>query len=395
LPEKKEPPSASVLKLVTTLDQPRRILFGFNSSSKLREEIVRLTENHPKVFLIADSNFSKFQAFREIINSLDGLLIQVYDGVSGEPTIALAQEVIAECRKGDYNIVIGIGGGSSLDLAKFSSILYANEGEVTEYLNFDKTIIKNKPLPKILIPTTAGSGSEVSSFAVVIGEDKVKCFLQNSLAIADTAIIDPALTRTCPGKPTAASGADALGGAIEAILSKKASRLSDMYALEAIKLAMENLEEAVKYGEKNLSSRYNMSLAAFLAGIAVSSPAGTNISHCIAEIIGPKYGIPHGIAIGVTTPIAMRFNAPSLKEGIQKIARAIGVQEDQVISAVEKLLETIAIPNSFREFVPLEDIDSIAKFIVEKQQYSYLLPEINPRVLTHDNVRELLLEMCQ
>jgi alcohol dehydrogenase len=390
----KEIPSAAELKLVTALDQPKRILFGFNSSNKLKEEIERLSGNSPKVFLATDSNFSKLPAFHEIVDHLN-LPFHVYDKVTGEPTIALAKEVTTECRKGDYNIVVGIGGGSTLDLAKFSSILYTNEGEVTDYLNFDKSIIKSRPLEKILIPTTAGSGSEVSSFAVVIGEDRVKSFLQNPLVVADTAIIDPTLTVSCPSRATAASGADALGTAIEAVLSKKASELSDMYALEAIKLVMANLEEAVKNGEKNLTSRYYMSLAALFAGLAVSSPAGANISHCIAEIVGPKYRIPHGIAVGVTTPKAMSFNASSHKEGIGKIARALDVADNQAIGAIKKLFKEIGIPNSFREFVCAEDMDDMARFIVEKQQYSYLLPEINPRSLTYENVKELLLDMCR
>jgi alcohol dehydrogenase len=390
----KEAPSPSELKLITALDQPKRILFGLRSSNKLKGEIERLSENSPKVFLVTDSNFSNLPAFREIVDNLN-LSTHVYNKVSGEPTTALAKEVTTECRKGHYDIVVGIGGGSTLDLAKFSSILYTNEGEVTDYLNFDKSVIRNKPLPKILVPTTAGSGSEVSSFAVVIGEDRVKSFLQNPLVIADTAIIDPVLTLTCPSEPTAASGADVLGTAIEAVLSKKTSELSDMYALEAIKLVVGNLEEAVKNGERNLTSRYYMSLAALFAGLAVSTPAGANISHCIAEIIGPKYRIPHGIAVGVTTPKAMRFNASSHKKGIGKIARTMDVANNQVISAVEKLLEEIGIPNSFREFVPVEEIDGIARFIVEKQQYSYLLPEINPTTLTYENVKELLLDMFQ
>jgi alcohol dehydrogenase class IV len=391
-------------KQVVALDQPRRILFGLGSSKNLVEEIKRLSDS-PKVFLVTDSNFSKLSSFHEIMDHLDSTTVHVYNKIAGEPTIKLAEDVTVECRRGDYNIVVGIGGGSTLDLTKLSSVLYTNEGEVVDYLNFDKSIIRNKPLPKILIPTTAGSGSEVSSFAVVIGEDRVKTFLQNPLVIADTAIIDPILTISCPSKQTAASGADVLGTAIEAVLSKKASELSDMYALEAIKLVITNLEEAVKNGERNLAARYYMSLAALFAGLAVSTPAGANISHCIAEIVGPRYRIPHGMAVGVTTPHSMRFNGPSCKEGMIKIARVMNIDEhkkdhidnldDSAIGPIERLLQSIGIPNSFQNSVPFEDIDDIARFIIEKQQYSYHLPEINPRPLSFENVRELLMEMCQ
>ena len=148
-----------------------------------------------------------------------------------------------------------------------------------------------------------------------------------------------------------------------------------------------------------------MSLAALFAGLAVSTPAGANISHCIAEIVGPRYRIPHGMAVGVTTPHSMRFNGPSCKEGMIKIARVMNIDEhkkdhidnldDSAIGPIERLLQSIGIPNSFQNSVPFEDIDDIARFIIEKQQYSYHLPEINPRPLSFENVRELLMEMCQ
>ncbi len=386
-----------------SLDQPSRIIFGVGASNELAKEISQLVPGNAKVFLVHDRFLTKSDVLPKIVNSLNekGMGVQTYE-VAAEPTIETVSKMVESMRQGQFGCVVGIGGGSSLDTAKFASLLYANKGGVEDYLTSDPIRIE-KPLPKILMPTTAGTGSEVSSFAVAIGKDRVKRFLQGQVALADVALIDPTLALTCPKNVTAGSGMDALGTAIEAVLSKKATMLSDFLATSTIQLVAKNLRKAVTNGD-DIPARYNMAMAAMFSGLAVNTPAAVNISHCIAEVIGPMYRIPHGETVGITTPYGMEFNAPACEDGLVKIAEAIGLQNQGLASgqvakssveAVRQLCADIGIPSSFVGLgLSEQKLDEIANYIVSKQISAYGLSEINPVELGLDNVKMLLKRMC-
>jgi alcohol dehydrogenase class IV len=387
----------------SSLDQPSRVIFGLEAANQLPIEIRKLTGGEAKAFVVCDKFLASSNEFKTIIQSLNsnGIETEIFDKVDSEPKVEAVDAMISTMRGHDFTCVVGIGGGSALDRAKFAAVIYPNGGNAESYLTLEPHL-KKKPLPKILMPTTAGTGSEVSTFAVAIGRDRVKRFLQGHVALADVAIIDPNLTLSCPSKVTAGSGMDVLGTSIEAMLSKKATSMSDTLSLTAIRLVGKHLRRAVEVGS-DIHARYHMSLAAMYGGLAVNTPAACNISHCIAEILGPMLGVPHGIAVAITTPYGMSFNLPACKQKMMAIAEALAPAQnaspDQAaqiaIGAVNQLVKDIGLPSSFgHASLDHGKLDELANFILNTQQYAYDLPNINPMPLTFQNVRNLLAQVC-
>lgn len=387
-----------------SLDQPSRVIFGLDAANQLPIEIRKLTGGEAKSFVVCDRFLASSNEFKTIIQSLNsnGIGTETYDKVDSEPNVEAVDAMISAMSGHDFTCVVGIGGGSALDRAKFAAVIYPNGGTTESYLTLEPRL-QRKPLPKILMPTTAGTGSEVSTFAVAIGRDRVKRFLQGHVALADVAIIDPRLTLSCPSKVTAGSGMDALGTSIEAMLSRKATSMSDTLSLTAIRLVGRHLRRAVEVGS-DIHARYHMSLAAMYGGLAVNTPAACNISHCIAEILGPMLGVPHGMAVAITTPHGMSFNLPACKQKMMAIAEELttpaqNASSDQAaqiaIGAVNQLVKDIGLPSSFgHASLGNDKLDEVANFIVNTQQYVYDLPNINPVPLTFQNVRNLLTQVC-
>jgi len=387
------------------LNNVKRLVFGVNASKTIGLEIKRLIGKRAKVFLVTDKGIKKAGLVDKIssIVEKEGFELEVYDKNEAEPTIESARKITNAVREDTYDVVIGVGGGSALDAAKIAAIMYTNPGDISNYLSYTEDLVKNKPLPKILVPTTSGTGSEVTPYVVVISENNIKNFITSPFAVADVAIVDPLMTITCPPKQTAASGMDALSHALEAILSLRSTPISDAYAFSAVKLVSDNLRRAYHWGQ-NLEARYNMSLAATLSGIAISTPAVIVIGHCIAEILGPLYGIPHGVICGITAPYMMEYNLPARTEKLALIASHLGedtcglsVREaaQKAIKAVRTLVEDVELPKSLKEVnIPRTDIQKIAKLIIKEQEH-WFLPDLNPRKLTMENVTALIEKMWE
>jgi len=196
---------------------------------------------------------------------------------------------------------------------------------------------------------------------------------------------------------------DVLGTSIEAILSRKATKFSDALAIQAIQTVSKNLRTAVADGS-NIHARYEMSLGAMFSGLVSNTPAAVNISHCIAEIIGPLCRIPHGEAVAIATPHGMRFNQPECHERLAMIAEAMGLDTHGLsksdagslaIQAVRQLSIDIGLRTSYESTqLTAGKLQEIAEFIIGTQQEAYGLAEINPVRLQTDNVRDLLVKMC-
>ena len=264
-------------------------------------------------------------------------------------------------------MVIGLGGGSALDLAKIAAVLSKNHGNVSDYLNLSgNRTITDKGLPKILIPTTSGTGSEVTNISV-LSLDTTKDVVTHDFLLADVAIVDPELTITLPPKVTAATGVDALTHAIEAYVSKNANPVTDSLAFKAIQLISGAIRTAVKDG-KNKQARSDMSYGSYLAGLAFFN-AGVAGVHALAYPLGGQFHIAHGDSNAVLLPYVMGYIRISCEEQLKHILEAMGsstvgqTQEEAsytCINKLEELVNDVGIPSTLKGFnIPIESLEAL------------------------------------
>jgi len=394
---------------INEFQNPRKMIFGVGAVDRVGEESKKL--GGERIFVVSDENIEKAGILGRILRSLRSreLDIKLYRIPAFEPTLDSARELVDAVRSEKYDVIVGVGGGSCLDSAKLAAAMATNLGDFWEYCAKVKGSVKkleNKTLPKILIPTTAGTGSEASNTLVII-EQEYKTWITDNKLLAEVAIVDPALTLTLPPRMTAGSGMDALSHAVEALMSAQANPISDGLSLEAVSLVFNNLRRAYHHGE-DLEARRNMSLAATLGGWVIGFPwvAGpSTIGHCVSEAIGPKYKIPHGIACAIALPYAIKYNLPLLIDKLAQVANIIGEDTTgltkreaafKFVKATLKLMEDIDLPTSLKEVgVPKADLKPLAEYIVNERQYLYDLQTYNPRRPTLENVTQLLEEMWE
>lgn len=321
----------------------------------------------------------------------------IYSNVSSEPTVNQAEElakyvneVVEDPRKID--LVIGFGGGSSLDMAKVASLASVNPRPVEQYVGIER--VPRKGLPLILIPTTAGSGSEVSkSIVLVVDREEMKDAIVSENVIADVAIVDPYLTMTMSPGLTAITGVDALSHAIEAYMSLGANAFTDPLALEAVSLISTSLRRAYSNGS-DVEARKAMSEAATLAGLAFSN-AGNCAGHAAAYAFAVKYRVPHGMACGISLPYVMKFNMLAIPERLADVAIAMGVRSEGLnvrelaqlaVAEVIDLLMDLDLPMSLEDAgVPEGDIVKLSERMLKITR----LLELNPRRIGFEEARRI------
>lgn len=335
---------------------------GWGSLNYLSEEVQRLQGQN--ILLVTDPFLHEMGLTQKIIAPLEALnlTINVYTKVVPEPPLAVAEELVAYAREHKSDMVIGLGGGSALDLAKLAGIITVHEGDVKDYLNLTATRkLLHKGLPTILIPTTSGTGSEVTNIAVV-SLKTTKDVVTHDYLLADVAIVDPELTMSLPPKVTAATGVDALTHAVEAYISRNASPVSDALALQAIQLISGSLRTAVKDGQ-NKEARIAMSYGSYLAGLAFFN-AGVAGVHALAYPLGGQFHIAHGDSNAVLLPYVMGYIRSSCEKRMKDIYNAMGFnssylsQEEASHKCVEELqrfVEDVGIPSSLKGFGVGED----------------------------------------
>lgn len=385
-------------------DFPKRVVFGPNTVSEVANEADRVFGRKSRILLVTDKTLTKIGLSDRVRKPLEegGHQVDVFDSIEGEPTVPVAEAVSVVARKEKYNGVVGVGGGSSMDMAKMAAVASSNPRPIKDYIAYMVDKVEAAPLPKILVPTTSGTGSEATSYAVVV-EGNFKSFLMSPKVVAETAILDPTMTATCPPKQTAGSGLDALSHAVEAVLSWKADLFSDTFAFRAIELIADNLRRAYHHGS-DLEARGAMALASFYGGIAITTPAAVDLGHCISETIGPRYHIPHGLACGITLPYVMKFNIAAWPERVADLARYFTEEPhgdvfgraQQAVDGVKQLLVDMDVTYALREYgVSRDEIKEMATFIAKEQQFNYELPGLNPRVITTENLLELFEHMYE
>jgi alcohol dehydrogenase class IV len=350
----------------TTFTSIQRAIHGRGALDRLAEEVDRFGTS--KILLVTDPGLVKAGIASRVQTLLAGRELVLFDAVEPDPSIETVVACAERARAEHCTLIIGLGGGSSLDTAKCASVMVTNARDVEAYLGIDK--VEAPGVPKILIPTTSGTGSEVTNVAVLsLKAQHTKKGIVSRYLLADTAILDPELTLGLPPAVTAATGMDALTHAIEAYVSRFAQPLTDDFALKAIRMIGANLRTAVYHGQ-NIEAREAMLTASFYAGLAFGS-AATGMVHGLAMPLGGQFNIAHGIANAVLLPHVMAWNLVAALPRYRDIAIALGENvvglsphdaAARSIAAVESLSRDIGIPAHLDELdIPRGAMESLAK----------------------------------
>jgi len=366
---------------------PTRILFGLNSLERLKDELKAF--GYKKAMLLTGKTVCRTHAcarVREVL-SKGGLL--EFTSVPPEPDAAALALLSEEIGRSPPDIVIGLGGGSTMDMAKLASLMAVNKKD--PFLYFRGEPIAKRGPPIITIPTIAGTGSEVTPISVV-AEKEAKLALNHQFLSPALSIIDPALSITAPPSVTASAGIDAFNHAVESIMSLESNQLTASLAFKAINLVDDHIERAFCNGE-DLEARSGLALASAMAGIAFSN-TGLCITHGIAYTYAMKCGLPHGASVALAEPYVIEFNAPAIPAKLEVIAAGLGVGTEglsprEVGEAIAlrylEMMGTMGLPMSLEDVgLGEEDVEPLADDLINN--YSRFMVR-NPR---HPTRQELI-----
>lgn len=349
---------------------------GWGALDHLTDEVKKL--NASNILIVTDPFLVDLGISDKIEAPLkeQGWKTSIYTEVVPEPPLAVGEKLVAYTKEHQFDLVIGLGGGSALDLAKLAAVLATHEGKAADYLNLTGTReISNKGIPKILIPTTSGTGSEVTDIAVLSLETTKDVVTHNCL-LADVAIVDPELTVSLPPKVTAATGIDALTHAIESYVSVNANPVTDALALQAIRLISGSIRTAVNEGDHK-QARSDMSYGSYLAGLAFFN-AGVAGVHALAYPLGGQFHISHGESNAVLLPYVMGYIRSSCEKRMKDILEAMGFSSNQLsqqeasykcVEELKRLVADVNIPLNLQGFgITQEALDSLADDAIKQQR---------------------------
>lgn len=372
---------------------PTDIHFGYGTLAKLPELIHSLPAQ--RVFVITDPGIRAAGILQQVLDLLRTARIgsEVFDEVKPDSGSTLIADAAEQARRSNAEAIIGIGGGSSLDTAKAVATLLTNPGTILDYTGLHK--VKNRLPPVIAIPTTAGTGSEVSLWSVFTNDATgLKVAVGSIYVYPMIALCDPDLTLNLTSMMTAATGMDALAHGIECYTNNACQPISAALALNAIEFIGKHLRNAAHDGHQR-DSRYAMLLASTMAGIAMN-PTRLGLAHALAMPLGSwDLRVPHGIAIAVTLPRVMRFNYVAAPERYANVARALGESIDHLspsdaaqhaVEAVEKLACDIQIPKGLAEYGVRPS--HVPKIIDEAMKSGNVV--VNPRPTSREQLTTVL-----
>lgn len=371
------------------LRQPAKLVFGNGCSEQLADDLSRLGRS--KVLLVTSNPVMPL--VRPLSDQLHnkGMSVTVWQTNDSEPTIEMLEAGLEAFRSVQADAVVGLGGGSVLDLAKLIAALCYGRQKITDVFGINKLAGRNTYL--VCLPTTAGTGSEVSPNAILFDpSDQLKKGVVSPRLVADAAYVDPLLTLTVPATVTAATGMDALVHCIEAYANRFAHAITDNYALEGIRLIAANLKKACDNG-RDLEARTSLALGSMYGGLCLG-PVNTGAVHALAYPLGGKYHIPHGVSNAVLLYHVMKFNLQAGPARYAQIAKALGVQtgKDDVETAqrgldmICTLSEQCGMPSKLSELkIPCEDLESMAESAMTVTR----LLKNNPRQITYNDALEI------
>ena len=368
---------------------PTKVVFGVGALKKLGEEVESLDLNPERTAVICSPSAVSNGYVKEVEEVLKGK-IKVFSNVEQEPTVENALEVLKEVREFNPTLIVAIGGGSPLDVAKAVSVMLTNEGEISQFIGAPEAF-KKPGVPLVAVPTTAGSGSEVTPYAVLTDKERMrKAPLISRHLFPALAIDDPRVTLSMPRSVAVNSGVDAFTHAVESLLSKRAKTISKFYSLKGAELIFKNLPASAG-NSADVKARSNVMMGSLLGGMAISL-AGAGLVHTLAHILGVLRKVPHGLANGIFLVPVLKFYGLAAKEEIEELGRAIGVEESykEVIEAIEEFLTFLGIPKGLKE-VGVEKSD--VPFFVEKCMERRFLMGNVPKIPTEREVRRLIEEL--
>ncbi len=372
-----------------TLLQPAKIQFGTGCLEIFCNDF--LASGKKRLFILTAP------VLRPLLSKMDetlqngGVQLSYFDDIRQEPTVNDFHTIVDKAREFQADSVIGVGGGSVLDLAKLVATLLYSDQQVEQL--FGTGLVKQRGVWFACIPTTSGTGSEVSPNAILLDEnDNLKKGIVSPHLMADAAYIDPQLTWTVPAKVTAETGMDALTHCIEAYTNKFAHPLIDVYALNGIRLIAANLLKAVKNG-KDQEAREALSLGSMYGGMCLG-PVNTAAVHALSYPLGGMFHLSHGLSNAILLPTVMKFNRPVCVERYAQVAIACSVQPgkndeetaERGVDFIYQLSKDCGIPTTLSEIgVPQTAVDEMAKSAMEVQR----LLKNNPRVVTEEDARDI------
>ena len=376
------------MKAITLL-QPQKIVFGTGCIETLVEDYKKMGLQRlfvltaPPIRPLIEEPLAKLKAA--------GISIEVFQDIVAEPTVNDFKKILEVARSFKADSVVGIGGGSVLDLTKLVAAFINSDQQVEDC--FGTGFIKQKGLWFACLPTMAGTGSEVSPNAILLDErDHLKKGIVSPFLIADAAYVDPKLTWTVPAKVTADTGMDALTHCIEAYTNKFAHPSVDIYALQGIRLIAANLERAVKDG-KDVEAREALAFGSLYGGLCLG-PVNTAAVHALSYPLGGEFHIPHGLSNAILLPSVMKFNMPAAVERYAEVAIACGETAGRTpeetaqkgVNFIYRLAAAVGIPDKLTALnIPQTAVDGMAKAAMQVQR----LLKNNPREVTEQDARDI------
>ena len=379
---------------VRTFSIPPVLITGSGSAEKVGEERKKIGVT--KGLIVTDAILSKLGALEGVKKSLaqQGIPFVVYDKITTEPTDVYVKEGVGACKENGCDFLLAVGGGSAIDTAKAISVMMTNTGGIETYMGINK--FPQKGLPLVTIPTTAGTGSEVTVTTIITDTAKnVKMLIISPYLMSRVAIVDPMMTLSAPRGLTAAVGIDALTHAIEAYVSLKAQPMSDVFALSAVELISGNLRQVFANGN-NVEAREKVMLGALQAGIAFSN-SSVALVHGMSRPIGANFHVPHGVSnavlLGVVTEFSLIGNPPRYARIAQAMGEDISGLSDMdaaetAADAVRRLIKDVKIPSLQTLGIEKKKLKELASQMAEAAIASGS-PGNNPRIATKEEIIEL------
>jgi len=372
---------------------PTKIVKGMGALEHIGPEAKALKAS--KALIVTGKNLAKIGYANNIHDLLKstGIEAEIFDEVMPDPTVKLVEKGTEIVKNGNFDVIIGLGGGSNIDAAKAMSVMANNPGSITDYEGSDK--FQNAPMPIIAIPTTAGTGSEVSYSSVITDTDRnYKFVVWSSLLVPRVAILDPQMPSTAPRIVRIAAGMDALTHAIESYLSKNANVYSETLALSAIRMIEENLRQSIA-DSHNATAMSNMQIAANMAGMAFTTTR-LGIVHALALPPSALFHVPHGLANAILLPHGMEFNLIANPKKFANIARSMGEHVESsvrlmeaarsAVDAVVELADDIGAPATLESVGVTKE--SIPKMAEDGMKSGHIA--VNPRHVTIEDAMMIL-----
>jgi alcohol dehydrogenase class IV len=382
----------NLLSRVFRYELPTEIAFGVHAVNELPQWVSKLKGS--RVFIVSDPGVAQVGILDQVTAPLAqaNITFETFTEVDREPDVKTIGIATMAAKAFAADLVIGVGGGSAQDAAKAVAVMVNNDGKITDYAGLDK--IPNPGVPIICVPTTSGTGSEVTIWTVISDKANNRKFGIGGKFLAPTlALCDPSLTLSLPGPMTAATGIDALTHALESFVNKATQPISEALSRESMRLIAKSLRKAVAQGD-NLEARYDMLLASTIAAMAFN-PTRLGLAHALCMPLGGKFKVPHGVANAILLPQVMEFNVTGNLEKFKEIAEIFGENTtglslreaaDLSVKAIKQLNKDIGIPNGFREYgVTEEDLDYIAQ---EGMESGNVL--VNPRKPTLEDLKDIV-----